>query len=78
MLLKYGANNSHKLRKMIMLGRSVERLMSGGYRLAHIHYRYAVNEIPNYVEFKASHLGGRYRLTDTKGRTDSASPVEMS
>lgn len=76
--LANGAFKNRNLRKIIMLGRNVERLMIGGYRLAHIYYHYAINEIPNYVEFNASHLGGRYSLTDLEGRADSAHPVETS
>lgn len=71
-----GAFRSQAMRNIVLLGRRVERLLNGGYRLDTIRYRYAIDETPAYVEFEAAHLGGRYSLADIEGRADSVRSVE--
>jgi len=61
---RHGALVSRALRKVVMLGRSTERLVSGGYRRQDFAYRYAVDEQPLYREIIARRLGGRYTLAD--------------
>ena len=74
--LVFGAFRSKVLRQLVMLGRRIERLLSGGYRSETIRYRYAVDETPRYIEVTATNLGGRYSLADTEGRADEVRPVE--
>lgn len=62
--LALGAWRSPLLRQIVMTGRRIERLLSGGYRRASIRYRYAIDETPRYVEFSADKLGGRYSLAE--------------
>lgn len=76
--LAFGAFRNKALRQLIMIGRSVERLFSGGYRLETIRYHYAVDETPRYVEVMATRLGGRYNLADLEGRADEVRQVEPS
>ncbi|MDD5332955.1 MAG: glycosyltransferase family 2 protein [Rhodoferax sp.] len=75
---QFGAFRSKSLRQLIMLGRRIERLFSGGYRSETICYRYAVDETPRYVEVVATRLGGRYSLADLEGRADEVHSVEPS
>lgn len=70
----YGAFSSLALRRLIMAGRHVERLFSGGYQKRTFHYRYAIDEVPHYVDMTATKLGGRYTLTDIRGQ-DGSSPL---
>jgi glycosyltransferase involved in cell wall biosynthesis len=71
-----GAFRSRPLRQVALLGRRVEKLVSGSYRTEAVRYRYAIDEVPNYVEFQAAGLKGRYRLSDVEGRAVSARTVE--
>lgn len=64
---RHGALASHALRRLVMLGRSAERLVSGGYRRHDFAYRYAVDEQPLYRDFTARRLGGRYTIADGIG-----------
>jgi hypothetical protein len=76
--LAFGAFRSKVLRQLLMIGRRVERLISGGYRSETIRYRYAVDETPRYVEVTATQMGGRYSLADIEGRADEVRQVEPS
>jgi hypothetical protein len=67
----FGAFPKGASRQIILAARRVERLFRGGYRRASIGYMYAIDEIPQYVEFKAASLGGRYSLSDISGRADA-------
>jgi hypothetical protein len=73
---QYGAFDSALLRRLVMGGRRVERLLSGGYRGHPIRYRYACDETPHYVEFERARLGGRYSLADTQGKAAQVRSVE--
>jgi hypothetical protein len=76
--LAFGAFRSQVLRKLILIGRRVERLVDGGYRPASIRYLYAVDETPRYIEIAATKLGGRYSLDDIQRRAKGVSPVKLS
>lgn len=76
--LAFGAFRSKTLRKLVLVGRRIERLFNGSYRAESIRYRYAVDETPRYVEVTASRLGGRYSLEDIEGRADDVRQVEPS
>ena len=73
--LAHGAFRSPAMRHLVLAGRHVERLIGGAYRRQNIRYRYAVDEVPRYVEIEATKLGGRYSLADTNGRADAVHPV---
>jgi glycosyltransferase involved in cell wall biosynthesis len=62
--LRHGALRSAMLRRLVLLGRSAERLMAGGYRRQDFDYRFALDEQPSYRDFTARGLGGRYTLAD--------------
>ena len=61
---RHGALPSRALRRLVMLGRTAERLVRGGYRRHDFAYRYAIDEIPVYHDITARRLGGRYMLAD--------------
>lgn len=73
--LANGAFRIRAFRHLVLIGRRVERLLSGGYRRGSIRYHYAIDEVPHYMELEAAGLGGRYSLADTKGRADSVRTV---
>jgi glycosyltransferase involved in cell wall biosynthesis len=72
----HGAFRLKALRHLVLIGRRVERLLSGGYRKDSVAYRYAINEEPSYVEYRATNIGGRYSLSDIEGRADITALVE--
>jgi glycosyltransferase involved in cell wall biosynthesis len=61
---RHGAVTSPALRRLVLLGRAAERLLSGGYARRDLQYQYALDEHPHYRELHARRLGGRYSLTD--------------
>jgi len=61
---RHGALASRALRRLVMLGRTAERFVGGGYRRHDFSYRYAVDERPVYRDITAQQLGGRYTLAD--------------
>ena len=61
---RHGALASRALRRLVMLGRTAERLVSGGYRRHDFTYRYAVDERPLYRDITVRRLGGRYTQAD--------------
>ena len=69
--LAHGASKIKALRALVLAGRRVERLFAGAYRAENIRFRYALDEVPRYVEIETSSLGGRYSLADTTGRADA-------
>jgi len=71
-----GAFRIRAMRQLVLAGRRIERLLSGGYRPERIRYRYAVDETPKYIEYGAVNLGGRYGLDDLEGRSDSVHPAQ--
>ena len=66
--LAHGGFRWKPLRWSALAGRRVERLARGAYRPVEFRYRYALDEIPNYADYHAAGLGGRYSLADTSGR----------
>lgn len=62
--LRHGASRSRLIRRLLLIGRSAERLISGGYTRCDFSYRYAIDEQPSYRDFSARRLGGRYTLAD--------------
>jgi glycosyltransferase involved in cell wall biosynthesis len=66
--LANGAFRMRMLRRLVLAGRHIERLLGGGYRAEDISYRYALDETPHYVEYQAARLGGQYTLADIQGR----------
>ena len=62
-----GAARWPLVRKLLLLGRHFERLVSGAYRVTSLRYMYAMDETPNYVEIEADVVGGRYSLVDKNG-----------
>jgi glycosyltransferase involved in cell wall biosynthesis len=73
--LANGAFRMRMLRRLVLAGRHVERLLGGGYRAEDISYRYAIDEAPRYVEYQAARLGGQYTLADIRGRPATAREV---
>lgn len=63
--LMLGGFRSPVLARSVMLGRRLERLLRGAYRRRPVAYRFATDEVPNYVEVRAPRVGGRYALSDT-------------
>jgi glycosyltransferase involved in cell wall biosynthesis len=63
----HGASRRRAVRGIAMAARRVERLFKGAYRPGVFRYSYAVNEVPDYREFEARHVGGRYALQDARG-----------
>lgn len=76
--LANGAFKSQVMRQIVLLGRRIERFISGGYRLQNAQYRFAIDEIPHYVEFEAANMGGRYTLANIEGRADVIRQVEST
>jgi glycosyltransferase involved in cell wall biosynthesis len=74
--LANGALRIRPLRRLILVGRRIERMVSGGYRPETICYRYATNEVPNYIDCQATNLGGRYNLTNINGQANSQVPAQ--
>lgn len=66
--LTHGGFRWKPLRWSALAARRVERLARGAYRPVEFRYRYALDEVPSYVEYHAAGLGGRYSLADTLGR----------
>lgn len=62
--LRHGALGSPAMRRLLLLGRTAERLLAGGYGRHDLDYRYALDERPSYRELHARGLGGRYSLAD--------------
>lgn len=76
--LAHGAMRSKPLRLIASLGRRLERFAIGAYVPRDITYRYAVDEVPNYREFSARRLGGRYSLYDTRDEAAETGKVTGS
>jgi glycosyltransferase involved in cell wall biosynthesis len=62
---KHGALRSAAARALVAGARRLERLARGGYRREAVVYRYAMDEVPHYVECSAASVGGRYALSST-------------
>ena len=73
----HGAFENPRLRKLILLGRRLERLASGAYRKEQITYLYATDETPRYLEVTAAGVGGRYTLTDIQGLPATMRPLDV-
>lgn len=67
--LANGAFRRHALRRVVMIGRSLERLLGGGYVPRNVRYRFAIDERPRYVEVAGKQIGGRYSLASINGRS---------
>ena len=70
-----GAFRIGAMRQLVLAGRRIERLLSGGYHPQRIRDRYAVDEAPHDLEYGAVNLGGRYALDDFEGRPHSMNPT---
>ncbi|MDY7547883.1 glycosyltransferase family 2 protein [Glaciimonas sp. CA11.2] len=75
--LAFGALRNKSLRKIVMVGRRIERFLSGSYGSRNIVYHYAIDESPLYMEIVGTKLGGRYNLSDVVGAADSMRPLEL-
>lgn len=76
--LAHGAFRLKPLRLLASAGRRTERLLRGAYRPSDLRYRYALDEVPNYADYHARRVGGRYTLADTTGhavRLDTAQGI---
>jgi len=62
--VRHGAFRSLALRQLVMLGRTLERTLRGGYRAQDVSFLYATNEEPSYQCVQVQRLGGRYSLAD--------------
>jgi hypothetical protein len=71
--MAHGAYQARAFRKLVLIGRRVERLLHGGYRKCSVVYLYAVDEIPSYVRYRATNVGGRYSLADVEGCAEAIS-----
>lgn len=61
---RHGAFMNNFIRRVVMLGRTTERIVTGGYFPRNVLYSYATDERPNYRLVTARRLGGRYSLAD--------------
>lgn len=75
--LAYGAFRWRPLRALALVGRRVERLMRGAYRSQPFNYRYALDETPTYVNYRAVRVGGRFSLADTNGSADTVDSAAL-
>lgn len=73
--MAHGAFRFQFMRKLILIGRYVERLLNGGYKTQAIRYLFAADEVPTYIQYEANGLGGRYTLSDIEGHADSVRQV---
>lgn len=80
--LAHGGFRWRPARALAYAGRRAERLLRGAYGAITFDYRYAVDEQPHYVSYRASRLGGRYTLSDTTGHAlevaDSETPRRIT
>ena len=63
----HGALSNPALRKLVLVGRHIERLIGGAYAKKDITYRYTTDEKPSYLEVSAKGVGGRYSVRDIEG-----------
>lgn len=75
--MEYGAYETKLIRKIILIGRRLERFMIGAYKNESIVYDYVTNEFPDYIRIEASNLGGRYSLDDIEGRADQVHEIKF-
>lgn len=61
---KFGGKKSGVLRKMILIGRYIEKLLSGCYRSETVSYDYAENEIPVYRRISPRKVGVFFTYKD--------------
>ena len=61
---RHGAFGNPLARRTVLALRRAERLLSGGYVRRSTDYRFALDEVPNYLDVKATRIGGRYALND--------------
>ena len=76
--LANGGSRLWPVRAVAYGARRLERLVRGGYRSVSLQYRYAIDEVPHYAHFRATHLGGRYTLADTVGRAERIVAAEVA
>jgi glycosyltransferase involved in cell wall biosynthesis len=77
----HGALRFKPLRALALGARRIERAWRGAYRRDDLQYRWAIDEVPHYAEFRARGLGGRYSLADVQGRAerlDAPLPAERT
>lgn len=75
--LAHGGSRSWPVRALAYGARRAERLWRGGYRTVNFEYRFAMDEVPKLVNYKASKLGGRYSLADTVGRAEQVVSTQV-
>ncbi len=73
--LAYGGLRWKALRQLPLMGRRIERLLSGGYSHETVQYRFAFDETPSYIDLQANNLGGRYSLADVQGQEAGGLPI---
>lgn len=73
--LAHGGFHWRPLRGLALGGRRIERLLRGAYRSSEVHYRFALDEVPNYAHYSARGTGGRYSLADVTGRAELSTPI---
>lgn len=65
---RHGAFGNALVRRTVLALRRAERLLTGGYARHSTDYRFALDEVPNYLDVKATRVGGRYALNDGVAR----------
>ncbi len=58
---KFGAFSWPMLRRIVRVGRYMERLLSGSYRRVNVQYQFAQDEKPNYRTISAKQVSGSYQ-----------------
>jgi hypothetical protein len=59
---RYGGFRSYMMRRLVIMGRHIERLLRGSYRRVDITYRFAVDERPHYIDISTNKVSGSYRI----------------
>ncbi len=64
---RHGASRRRAIRGIAIAARRLERLLTGAYRPGRLRYAYATSEVPEYTDFEARNMSGRYTLEDARG-----------
>ncbi len=59
---RYGGFKPLIMRRMIMMGRYIERLVSGSYRRMDVQYNFAMDEVPHYCNMRGHAVPGSFRI----------------
>ena len=76
--LAHGALRWPPLRALALGARRLERALRGSYRRRDLQYRWALDEVPNYADFLARGLRGRYTLADVQGHAQRLDPPTLA